>query len=272
MACTGTNRAECVTLRVASATRSRFVLLPIAIAALTTGAATAGAEVIPANDRDPMAHLAEPGDRVVLSDETTVSRWVHADRVVPIRRSPAPRAGTLTRTRLQNEDLLPEVYLVLNGRVDDAGRVWLQIRVPMRPNGQIGWVEAKAMSEMTVVRTRLVVDRSRLQATLYRSGRVIWRSRVGVGKASTPTPAGNFYVRGVLRGGGAGTVYGPWAIGTSAYAAVSEWPRGGVVGIHGTNEPHRIPGRPSAGCVRVPNAAITRLKNLMPIGTPVQIR
>jgi len=53
---------------------------------------------------------------------------------------------------------------------------------------------------------------------------------------------------------------------------LSDWPGGGVVGIHGTNQPQLIPGRPSHGCIRVPNAAIKRLWQLMPIGTPVRIQ
>ena len=53
---------------------------------------------------------------------------------------------------------------------------------------------------------------------------------------------------------------------------LSDWPGGGVVGIHGTNQPQLLPGRVSHGCVRVPNAAIRRLARLMPIGTPVRIR
>jgi lipoprotein-anchoring transpeptidase ErfK/SrfK len=44
------------------------------------------------------------------------------------------------------------------------------------------------------------------------------------------------------------------------------------VGIHGTNQPELIPGRPSHGCVRVPNAKIVRLVKLMPVGTPVLIK
>ena len=45
----------------------------------------------------------------------------------------------------------------------------------------------------------------------------------------------------------------------------------GRCGIHGTDEPGLIPGRPSHGCIRVPNAAITRLWQIMPIGTAVLI-
>jgi lipoprotein-anchoring transpeptidase ErfK/SrfK len=53
---------------------------------------------------------------------------------------------------------------------------------------------------------------------------------------------------------------------------LTDWPGGGVIGIHGTDEPGLIPGRPSHGCVRVPNRKISRLAKLMPIGTPVRIR
>jgi lipoprotein-anchoring transpeptidase ErfK/SrfK len=69
-----------------------------------------------------------------------------------------------------------------------------------------------------------------------------------------------------------GPAYGPYAFGTSAYApSLSEWPGGGVVGIHGTDQPGLIPGRPSHGCVRMRNADITRLWRLMPVGTPINI-
>jgi lipoprotein-anchoring transpeptidase ErfK/SrfK len=87
-----------------------------------------------------------------------------------------------------------------------------------------------------------------------------------------PTPAGSFYVRELIRVPSPGGLYGPFAFGTSAYSVLSDWPGGGVVGIHGTNEPALIPGRPSHGCIRVPNPQIRRLARLMPIGTPVRIR
>jgi lipoprotein-anchoring transpeptidase ErfK/SrfK len=66
--------------------------------------------------------------------------------------------------------------------------------------------------------------------------------------------------------------YGPRAFGTSACSGLSDWPGGGVIGIHGTNQPYLIPGWPSHGCIRVANRPIRRLARLMPIGTPVRIR
>jgi lipoprotein-anchoring transpeptidase ErfK/SrfK len=106
---------------------------------------------------------------------------------------------------------------------------------------------------------------------LFRDGRRVWSSRVGIGARATPTPAGRFWIRSRLRVPASDPAYGPYAFGTGAYSVLSDWPGGGVIGIHGTDAPQLIPGRPSHGCVRVPNAAIARLWRLMPIGTPVRI-
>ena len=152
---------------------------------------------------------------------------------------------------------------------EDGGEPWLRIRIPRRPNGETGWVPVDMLSQLHVVRTQLIINRSTTRATLYKAGRRIWQAPVGVGKASTPTPSGKFYVRELLKGDG--KLYGTWAFGTSAYASISDWPNGGVVGVHGTDQPRLIPGRPSHGCVRVRNVNIDKLARLMPIGTPVQI-
>jgi L,D-transpeptidase catalytic domain len=205
-----------------------------------------------------------------LSNERTITRWAHTNLIAPIKRKPSHDARTIGRLRWNTEDGLPEVYLALRSRVDAQDRVWMQIRVPGRPNGRRGWVREHALSGLKTVRTHLTIDRDRLTATLRKRGRVIWRSRVGVGAPGTPTPGGKFWIRERLRGDGA--VYGPWAFGTAAYSSLSDWPGGGVIGIHGTNQPGLIPGRPSHGCIRVPNWKIAQLARLMPVGTPLHIR
>jgi len=212
-----------------------------------------------------------PGSERV-SNERTSTRWAHPKRTAPIRRLPVPTARTIARVRKLTEDGLPEVYLVLRRWRSPYGQTWLNVRIPMRPNGRRGWVRATALGPLNLVRTRLLVDRGRLRATLYRSDRRIWRSRIGVGAPGTPTPAGRFWIRERLAVQDPNGIYGPWAFGTSAYSILSDWPGGGVVGIHGTNQPHLIPGRPSHGCIRVPNSRIRRLARLMPTGTPVRIR
>ena len=206
-----------------------------------------------------------------LSDEYRLTRYARATYLTDVRSRPGFTARKVGRLRLQTEDGPREIYLVLRSLVDERQRIWLQIRVPKRPNGTIGWVPRDALGRLEHVRTYLRVNRRTLRATLYKNGRRIWTSRIGVGKRGTPTPRGQFYIRERLRGLGNGTLYGPWAFGTSAYSVLSDWPGGGIVGIHGTNQPHLIPGRPSHGCIRVPNPKIRRLARLMPVGTPVRI-
>lgn len=206
-----------------------------------------------------------------LSNERTVTRHANALVRAPVYLRPSFRAPVVTRLRYQTEDGPLETYVALERRVRPEQRTWVRIRLPGRPNGRTGWVHRDELGPLRTVTTMLRVDRGALRATLYRRGRPIWSSPIGVGAASTPTPAGRFWIRTRLRGLGDGTVYGPWAFGTAAYSVLSDWPGGGVIGIHGTNEPWLIPGRPSHGCIRVPNAQIRRLVRLMPIGTPVRI-
>ena len=218
---------------------------------------------------DPVRHVPK---HEKLSNERTVTRWAHARARAVARRKPGGHSHGVTRLRYDTEDGFAEVYLVLERYRDAAGRVWLKVRLPMRPNGKTGWVRRRALGKLHTAHTFLRIDKHRLRATLYRRGKRIWRAPVGIGKPGTETPGGRFYIRERLRVRGHGSLYGPLAFGTSAYSKLSEWPGGGVVGIHGTNEPGLIPGRPSHGCIRVRNPDILRLGRLMPIGTPVLIR
>jgi lipoprotein-anchoring transpeptidase ErfK/SrfK len=203
---------------------------------------------------------------LALAAPASASEWAHPVNIVPVRAQPDAGAKHVTTTRMLTEDKLPEVYLVLE-RSDD----WVKVRVPGRPNGRTGWVRRDALGPIRTVTTRITVDRKRLTLTLTKRGKTILKTRVGVGTAATPTPAGHFWVREKLRFDNA-PVYGSHALGTAAYAKVSDWPGGGVVGIHGTNQPQLIPGRPSHGCIRVRNADMARLYRLTPIGTPITIR
>jgi L,D-transpeptidase catalytic domain len=99
-----------------------------------------------------------------------------------------------------------------------------------------------------------------------------------VNAQAQPTPTapvlarGDFYVRDKVSGFG-NPFYGPIAYGTGARSEVlTDWPAGGFVGIHGTNEPQLIPGGISHGCIRMRNADILRLSRLIPVGTPLVIR
>src|SRR5215216_5948828 len=245
-------------------------LLPILILALLVAPATAAAA-----DAPPLRKRGDerPLGNELLSNETTITRWAHTNLLGAIRSEPRTGSRAIGRLRWNTEDGVPEVYIVLESRLQDDGEVWLKIRVPARPNGQFGWVREEQLSNLKTIQTHLTIDRGSLKAKLRKKGRTIWTSRVGVGKAGTETPAGRFWIRERLSNLGGSPVYGPWAFGTSAYSEnLTDWPGGGVVGIHGTNQPQLIPGRPSHGCVRVPNGKIRRLARLKPIGTPVHIK
>jgi hypothetical protein len=234
------------------------VLAPIAVLTLTASANAGEAPALKGSVR--------------LSNERTSTRWAHPVRRTPIRRMPNPRARKIVPTHYLTADGFPEVYVVLRSWRDSELHSWLEVRIPMRPNGRTGWVRRSSLGPFYRVRTLLIVDRPKLRATLYRRGRRLWSAPVGIGKPSTPTPAGRFWIREKFKTPGAGGLYGPVAFGTSDFSVLSDWPGGGIVGIHGTNEPLLIPGRPSHGCIRVRNSAVRRLWRLMPIGTPLLIR
>jgi hypothetical protein len=242
------------------AARAALPLLVLIAAAAPSGAAAA--DLRPVNAKGPLK-------TEKLSNEKSLTRVAHPVDIGRIYAKPKRSSKKLGKLRLETEDGIHEMYLALEAKVDSKGKTWIRIRIPGRPNGRTGWVDREMLGPLITVRTFLKISTKSLKATLYKKGRKVWSSSVGVGKASTPTPKGRYYIRERLRS--LGGAYGPWAFGTSAYSKLSDWPGGGVVGIHGTNEPNKIPGRPSHGCVRVPNHKIEQLKKLMPIGTPVQV-
>jgi L,D-transpeptidase catalytic domain len=164
------------------------------------------------------------------------------------------------------------IVLTLDRAEDAQGSLWIRVRIPALPNNTTGWVRRSTLGGYGVVRTRLLVDLSDRRLTLFRGGKEIFRAPIGIGAEEFPTPTGDFYVRNKLTRY-RNAFYGPLAFGTSARSeTLTDWPDGGFVGIHGTNQPELIPGRVSHGCIRLRNAAILRLGRLLPIGTPLRIR
>lgn len=207
---------------------------------------------------------------VRLSNEFTLSRWAYPTYASKVRTAPRTTAHTFTRLRYRTEDGQPELYIALRSAIRKRGLEWVQVRIPGRPNGRKGWIKRTALGPFHVVRKALVVNRKTLRATLYFRGNRIWHAPVGVGRPSSPTPAGRFYVREKLRS--LDPFYGPVALGTSAYGTATDWPGHGVVGLHGTSMPWLVPGRPSHGCIRIKNRQVVRLDRLTPLGTPVRIK
>jgi hypothetical protein len=210
-------------------------------------------------------------ERFVLSGPNDLHRYAFVLRQGVARAAPRRTAGVVARLGRWTPEGTTNLVLVLDGRRTRHG-VWVRVRLATLPNGRTGWVKRKMLSDWKEVRTHLVVDRRRLSATLFRRGRVVFRAPVGVGLPQWPTPRGEFYIRNQLYGFG-NPVYGPIAFGTSARSPVlTEWPGGGFIGLHGTNQPGILPGRVSHGCIRMRNGDILRLARLMPVGTPLTIR
>lgn len=207
----------------------------------------------------------------LLPRNERVTSFAPIRRAVVARSEPSPNARPVTRLGLETPEGTTNLVLVVGDVVVVSAHQWVHIRLPVLPNNVTAWVPRAALGGYHFVHTRLVINRERLTATLFYDQRSVFHAPVGVGRPESPTPSGEFYVRDKLKGFG-NPFYGPIAFGTSARSAVlTDWPGGGFVGIHGTNEPSLIPGRVSHGCVRLRNTDIRRLSRLMPVGTPITI-
>jgi hypothetical protein len=201
-----------------------------------------------------------------------IAHWAVLMRKTVVYAKPGLASRKVTVLPAGTTDGTQNDVLVL-ARVDLSPRSsWYWVRLPILPNNSTGFVRKRDLSPLFAVNTHLYINRAALTATLKRSGKVVFRTRVGLGKSYWPTPRGEFYVRDKLTNFN-NPFYGPVAFGISARSAVlTDWPGGGYVGIHGTNQPQLIPGYISHGCIRLKNPAILALARLMKVGSPVSIR
>ncbi len=157
--------------------------------------------------------------------------------------------------------------------VDARGKAWLRVMLPGRPNGRIGWIE-RTGTRTRVTTMHLVVDISQRRVTVYRRGHAIRSFRAVVGRASTPTPRGEFFVEEAIALPATATG-GPYAFALSARSDVyQEFDGGpGQVAIHGRDHLGGSLGTAvSHGCVRLDTAAMRWLVMLVGPGVPVTVR
>jgi len=178
------------------------------------------------------------------------------------------RATFSKRTDLGYPTTFSIVGAILNRR---CAATWYRVKLPMKPNGTVGYVRPWAVS-VAKVATRISVDLSRRELVLYRRGKVVLRTRVAVGAPSTPTPIGRYFVSQRIIAPNPAGPYGPEVLAVSAFSNVLQgWAKGGPIAIHGTNEPWLIGRAASHGCIRVRNETLTRLFAATPGGTPIVI-
>ena len=188
-----------------------------------------------------------------------------------VRAAPSKRARRVKVLHQFRKDFRLQIVLAVRQAKSPRGRFWVKLSLPGRPNGRKGWVPKPAV-ELHRVRRRIVIHRSarKLQVRRISDGKVLLRASIAIGMPGAPTPLGrNYYVS--ARFVPKNPFFGTYAFETSAYSRLSEWPGGGVVGIHGTDRPGLIGQAVSHGCIRMFNRDVDRLRRLAPLGTPIDI-
>jgi hypothetical protein len=174
----------------------------------------------------------------------------------------------------------PLVFLV-DG--NDVGADWLPVFLPVRSDGSRGWVRrADVTLSPNVYRIEVALGAHRLQ--VRRGNEVVIDTRIAVGPDAPPTPGGACFLEELIRPPDPHGAYGPYGYGLSGFSegpAPTDVDGGdggdfdggdGTIGIHGTDDPSSIGTDVSDGGIRVPNDVITEMADLLPLGTPVDIR
>jgi hypothetical protein len=189
-----------------------------------------------------------------------------------VRSLPSVASPAIASFHRTNAEGATQVFDIQGSVRNPAGDLWYRALLPLRPNGTAGYVAA---GSVRLVKTsyRIEVDRKKLRLTVWDGCVARMRFPIGLGKESTPTPDGRYYIIALLKPPLAGSVYGTYAYGLSAFSDVlTNWKGGGIIGLHGTNDPSSIGNRKSHGCIRLYNRDIERLVPILPLGTPVDIR
>lgn len=164
------------------------------------------------------------------------------------------------------------VLPVLGRSTGSDGVRWLRVRLPGRPNGRTGWISRRA-TVAAATPWHIVVTASGRRVSVYRKGRVVRVFKAIVGKPSTPTPQGEFFVEESIKLP-PGAVGAPFALALSARSNVLQEFAGGPgqIGIHGLLNVGGVLGTAvSHGCVRLDNAAMRWLVARVGPGVPVTI-
>lgn len=210
-----------------------------------------------------------PGERVQPRHETAVLLVSHHALVAPRRGSATLRVVSAHRPITNEQTVLP----VIGHATDAAGRRWLRVRLPGRPNGRAGWIE-RAATLTRVTHLHIVIELSRRRVTIYRNAHLLRTFSAIVGRPSTPTPRGEFFVEEavVLPSDAVGA---PFALALSARSNVFQEFAGGPgqIAIHGlANVGGTLRTAVSHGCVRLTGAAMSWLVIRVGPGVPVTIR
>jgi len=181
------------------------------------------------------------------------------------------RSGTIGASRpiTRGQAALP----VIGRTTTKDGGLWFKVMLPGRPNGRKGWI-GRSGTALTSTNWHIVVRTSSRRALVYLKGRLVRSFGAIVGKPSTPTPHGEFFIEENVRMP-SGAPGAPFALALSARSNVLQEFEGGPgqIAIHGiANLGGTIGTAVSHGCVRLSNGNVTWLAARVPPGAPVTIR
>jgi lipoprotein-anchoring transpeptidase ErfK/SrfK len=225
-----------------------------ALPLLAVGAGCSGAASAAAADQPPATR-----PLVVLLDS-------HAARVRPDAAAQLIETVASRRPLTKVRTVLPVLGTAVNGS-------WLRVRLPGRPNGHTGWIPS-AHTRATSTEWSIEVDLSARRVDVYQRGNEVREFPAVVGKASTPTPRGRFFIEEALSLSPA-SAGAPYALATSARSNVlQEFDGGpGQIALHGRDHLTGALGTAAShGCVRLSRKAIVWLARRIGAGTPLVIR
>ncbi len=187
-----------------------------------------------------------------------------------VRSAPSGKARVVGKLReFRPQDYRPQYVLAIAKKKVKGKGTWYKISVPGRPNGRTGWVPSKLVSIRSIP-WQVVVYRDSRVVQLWKNKDLMYSGKVAVGAPGTETPIGLYYV--TVRFKPVQVPFlGSFAFEMSAYSKLSDWPGGGVVGLHGTTAPHLLGQAVSHGCIRMSNESADFLRDRIPLGTPVRV-
>ena len=183
----------------------------------------------------------------------------------------ATSSQTLVNPILVNNDPNAKVPLAL--LVNRAtGKDWLEVFLPVRPNGSTGFVKTSDVT-LTTHKYHIEVRLSAFSLKVFNGDEVVMDTKIAVAASNTPTPGGLYYTNMLLKPPDPNAGYGTYAYGLSGFSDVlKSFNNGpGQLGIHGGGDDRSIGQRVSHGCIRMRNSDIERLSTVLPLGVPVQI-
>ena len=201
----------------------------------------------------------QPQLRLSADVESSGAETVRLQRAVAVHAAPGGRRVTRLSARTPYGSRTRLWVRARRGQ-------WVKVAALDAPGG-VGWIDQRRTRPAPTLQRRVVIDRSEQRLTVYDAGRT-WSTRVVVGAPTTPTPLGTYQVTDRLRGERFGGTYGAWILALSAYGTPARTSR---LAVHGV-PPAARSATGSAGCVRVPDAALRRLAREVVPGTPVRIR